>query len=210
MDVLNKRNTELINEIQQYEYTDKKNTKRIAELEKLVAELKTSLKKRDGLIVGIVDSLMPQLVKDRGQLTTEDQNQVYTQAEKNNLISNIKRSLQDNIRFIRVTTLEPNDLNEIKSQQQKFSEFWGDTGLKLIDIYSKKNERAQELRQIDSLYSLWNKSVSQEAWTNIKAEFAYNGINLMDFNNGDKFTGVITSFIDVFIGKQNDRREPHQ
>ena len=196
VDALNKRNTELINQIQQYEYTNKKNTKKIAQLEKLVAELKTSLKKRDDLIVGIVDSLMPQLMKNQGQLTTEDQNQVYSQAEKNNLISNIKRSLQDNIRFIKVTTLEPNDLNEIKSQQQKFSEFWGDTGLKLIDIYTKKNERTRELRQIDSLYSLWHRSVSQEAWINIKAEFTYNGINLVDFNNGDKFTSVIISFID--------------
>ena len=196
VDALNKRNTELINQIQQYEYTNKKNTKKITQLEKLVTELKSSLKKRDDLIVGIVDSLMPQLIKDRGQLTAEDKNLVFEQAEKHSLISNIKRSLQDNIRFIRVTTLEPNDLNEIKNEQQKFSEFWRNTGIKLVDIYSGKKEKTMELGQIDSLYSLWIKSVAQEAWTNIKAEFAYNGIKLVDFNNGDEFTSVITSFID--------------
>ncbi|MEJ2734172.1 MAG: hypothetical protein P8189_11510, partial [Anaerolineae bacterium] len=61
VDALNKRNTELINQIQQYEFTSKRNSKRVAELEKLVAQLKFSMKRRDELITGIVDSLMPQL-----------------------------------------------------------------------------------------------------------------------------------------------------
>lgn len=196
VDALNKRNTDLINQIQQYEFINKKNAKKLAELESLVAELKTSLKQRDELIIGIVDSLMPQLMKEPGLLTSEDKDKVYQQAEKNNVLLNVKRSLQDNIRFIKVTTLEPNDLNEIKSEQGKFSDFWGDTGLKLIDIYSKKNEKAQELREIDSLYSVWIKTVAREAWGNIKAEFAFNGINLVDFKNGEQFTNVVTSFID--------------
>jgi len=196
VDALNKRNTELINQIQQYEYTSKRNSKKVVELEKLVTQLKSSLKRRDELIVGIVDSLIPQLNKGSGQLTSEDKNNVYSQVEKNDVLSNVKRSLQDNIRFIRVTTLEPEDLNEIKNQQEKFSKFWKDMGIKLTDIYSGKNKKTKELKDIDSLFSLWNESVANEAWTNIKVEFAYNGIHLIDFNNGEKFTSVITSFID--------------
>ena len=196
VDALNKRNTELINQIQQYEFTSKRNSKRVAELEKLVAQLKFSMKRRDELITGIVDSLMPQLNKGSQQLSSEDKNNVYTQVEKNNVLSNVKRSLQDNIRFIRVTTLEPEDLNEIKNQQDKFSKFWKDLGLKLTDIYAENNKKAKEIKDIDSLFSLWNEAVTNEAWTNIKAEFAYNGIQLVDFNNGEKFTTVITSFID--------------
>jgi hypothetical protein len=70
VDALNKRNTELINQIQQYEYTSKRNSKKVVELEKLVTQLKSSLKRRDELIVGIVDSLIPQLNKGSGQLTS--------------------------------------------------------------------------------------------------------------------------------------------
>ena len=194
--LLNKRNTELMNKIQEYEYANRKNSKKVAELEKLVSELKTSLKKRDDLIVGIVDSLMPQLKKEQTQLSSEERGQIYIEAERNNVLANVKRSLQDNIRFIRITALEPTDLNEIRMQQQDFLEFWQDTGLKLVDIYAKKNERSGEIKEIDSLFTLWNKSLGREAWTNIKTEFGYNDINLVEFVNGDEFNNVLNSFID--------------
>jgi len=79
---LNNRNTELINQIQELEYVNKKNAKEIAELKKLVNSLRSSLKRRDDLIISIVDSLMPQLTPDRTKLNSEEQNQVYVEAEK--------------------------------------------------------------------------------------------------------------------------------
>src|SRR3972149_3042961 len=194
--LLNKRNTELMNKIQEYEYANRKNSKKVAGLEQLVSELKTSLKKRDDLIVGIVDSLMPQLKKEQTQLSSEERGQIYIEAERNNVLANVKRSLQDNIRFIKITALEPTDLNEIRMQQQDFLEFWQDTGLKLVDIYAKKNERSGEIKEIDSLFTLWNKFLEREAWTNIKTEFGYNDINLVEFVNGDEFNNVLNSFID--------------
>ena len=112
--ILNQRNTELINKIQEYEYVNKKNAKKIAELENLVASLRASLKRRDELILSIVDSLMPSLTPERTALTPEEQNQVYIEAEKGNVLANVKKSLQDNIQFIKVTSLEPEDLAEIK------------------------------------------------------------------------------------------------
>ena len=148
------------------------------------------------MIVGIVDSLMPQLMTTPDKLTSEDRDNIYTQSEKNNILSNVKRSLQDNIRFIHVTALESTDLNEIKWQQKKLTNFWSDTGLKLVNVYSEKKVKADELEEIDSLFSLWDSSINQEAWSNIKAEFSYNNINLVDFKSGEQFTSVVTSFID--------------
>ena len=122
--VLNKRNTNLINKIQEYEYINKKDSKKIVELNRLVNNLKLSLRKRDEVIISLVDSLMPQLMKDQEQLNLAEGNLVYIEVEKNNLLANVKRSLQDNIRFIEVTALEPDDLKEIKKQQDRFLVFW--------------------------------------------------------------------------------------
>jgi len=36
-------------------------------------------------------------------------------------------------------------------------------------------------------------------WKNIREEFAYNNINLIEFTNGEEFTTVLTSFIDDAI-----------
>jgi nucleoid DNA-binding protein len=197
--ILNQRNTELINKIQEYEYVNKKNAKKIAELENLVASLRTSLKRRDELILSIVDSLMPTLTPERTALTPEEQNQVYIEAEKGNVLANIKKSLMDNIKFIEVTALEPNDLSEIKKQQRDFSNFWQYEGVKLVDVYTVKKQKSNEIRQIDSLFTFWYWTLDYEAWINIKAEFAFNDILLLEFTNGDEFTNVVTSYIDEEI-----------
>lgn len=196
---LNNRNTELINQIQELEYVNKKNAKEIAELKKLVYSLSSSLKRRDELIISIVDSLMPQLTPDRTMLTSEEQNQVYVEAEKNNVLASVKNSLQDNIQFIKVTALEPDDLREIKKQQKDFANFWQYDGVKLVDVYSEKKQKANEIKEIDSLFTQWFWALDYEAWINIKAEFAFNEIYLLEFSNGDEFTNILTSFIDEEI-----------
>lgn len=197
--LLNKRNTELMNKIQEYEYSDKKDVNKVAELDALVRELKRSLRKRDELIIGIVDSLLPQPMMEQTQLSSQERNSIYIEAEKNNVLSNVKRSLLDNVRFIELTTLEPDDLNEIKKQQNQFAEFWQNSGAKLIDIYAGKNKKSKEIKEIDSLFSMWNLSLEQEVWRNIREEFAYNNINLIEFTNGEEFTNVLISFIDDAI-----------
>ena len=197
--LLNKRNAELMNKIQEYEYTDKKDVNNAAELDALVKELMRSLRKRDELIVGIVDSLLPQPMMEQTQLSSQEMNSIYIEAERNNVLSNVKRSLLDNIRFIELTSLEPGDLTEIKKQQNQFVEFWRDAGTKLVDIYAGKNKKSKEIKEIDSLFSMWNFTLEQEAWRNIREDFAYNNINLIEFTNGEEFTNVLTSFIDEAI-----------
>jgi hypothetical protein len=197
--ILNNRNTQLLNKIQEYEYVNKKNTKKIAELEKLVSSLRTSLKRRDELILGIVDSLMPQLTPERTEFTPEEQNQVYVEAEKGNVLANINKSLQDNIQFLKVTALEPEDLSEIKKQQRDFSNFWQYEGVKLVDVYTEKKQKANEIWEIDSLFTLWYWALDYEAWINIREVFAFNDIYLLEFTNGDEFTNVLTSHIDEDI-----------
>ena len=197
--LLNKRSAELMNKIQEYEYAGKKDVNKSAELDALVNELKRSLRKRDELIVGIVDSLLPQPIMVQTQLSSQEMNSIYIEAERNNVLSNVKHSLLDNIRFIELTSLEPGDLTEIKKQQNQFVEFWQVAGTKLVDIYAGKNKKSKEIKEIDSLFSMWNFTLEQVAWSNIREEFAYNNINLIEFTNGEEFTKELTSFIDDAI-----------
>jgi len=197
--LLNKRNAELMNKIQEFEYADKEDVKKIAELDGLVAELKRSIRKRDDLIVGIVDSLLPQPMREQAQLSSQERNSIYVESEKNNVLSNVKLSLLDNIKFIELTALEPDDLTEIKKQQNQFAEFWQGAGTNLVDIYAGENKNSKEIKEIDSLFSIWDFTLQQEVWGNIRDEFVYNNINLIEFTNGEEFTNVLTSFIDEAI-----------
>ena len=197
--LLNKRNTKMMNKIQEFEYSNKKDVNKITELEGMVRELKRSLIKRDEVIISIVDSLMPLPMMELTQLSSQERNLIYIEAENNNVLSNVKLSLLDNIKFLELTTLESGDLTEIKKQQNQFADFWQDAGTKLVDIYAGKNKRSKEIKEIDSLFSVWNFALEQEAWRNIREEFAYNNINLIEFTNGEEFTNVLTSFIDEAI-----------
>jgi len=197
--LLNKRNTLLMNKIQEFEYSDKKDVDKITELEEVVKALKKSLRKRDELIISIVDSLLPQPLMEQSQLSLQERNAIYVEAEKNNVLSNVKLALQDNIKFLELTSLESGDLIEIKKQQNQFVKFWQDTGPKIVDIYAGENNKGKEIKEIDSLFSIWDFTLEQEVWKNIREQFTYNNINLIEFTNGEEVTNVISSYIDDAI-----------
>lgn len=195
VDLLNKRNNELLNRITVLETQRRKDAATIAELEKLVADLRATILKRDQLIFSIVDSLTPKLAGDVSSMTQQDKEQVYSQVERNNLLATVKKSLRDNSRFLEVTSLRVEDLDEIRDQQKNFVNMWQKVGPKLVDVYADKKEKSAELKEIDNLFSVWSNRIRKEAWESINEEFSLNNINLQDFNSGKDFTSIITQYI---------------
>jgi hypothetical protein len=185
----------LINQITVLESTRKKDAATIEKLEKLVADLRTTILKRDQLIFSIVDSLTPKLAGDVSTMTQQDKEQVYSQVEKNNLLAVVKKSLRDNSRFLEVTSLKASDLGAVKNEQQNFVTMWRKIGPKLVDVYATKGDKSAELKDIDNLFNVWSNRIKKEAWESINEEFSLNNINLQNFNNGDDFTNVITQYI---------------
>ncbi len=195
VDLLNQRNNELINQITKLESQRRKDAATIEKLENLVSDLQNTLRKRDELIFGIIDSLTPKLAGDVSTMTQQDKEQVYSQVEKNNILAVVKKSLRDNSRFLEVTSLNSEDLEKVKQQQQTFGTMWKKVGPKLVDVYTGKGDKAAELNDIDNLYGIWTDKIRREAWESINEEFSLNNLNLRGFNNGNDFTAVITTFI---------------
>lgn len=195
VDELNKKNAELLNQIQLLEVQRKKDAETIARLEKLVNELRTSLKKRDELVYAIIDSLSPKLAGDVSALTQKEKEQIIAETEKKNVLYIVKKSLRDNTRFLEVTTLKPEDLKDVKEQQSNFVSMWQKVGPKLVDVYAGKKDKAQELKDIDALFTSWKSGIQREAWESIREDFALNNINLQSFYNGNEFTEIISAFI---------------
>lgn len=195
IDLLNKRNNELINQITVLESQRRKDAATIEKLEKLVSDLRTTILKRDQLIFSIVDSLTPKLAGDVSSMTQQDKEQVYSQVEKNNLLATVKKSLRDNSRFLEVTSLKANDLGDVKDEQRNFVAMWRKVGTKLVDVYADKKDKSEELREIDNLFSVWSNRINKEAWESINEEFSLNNINLQSFNSGKEFVDVVTTFV---------------
>lgn len=212
MDVLNKKNDELLNQIARLESLRKKDAETIAQLESLVSNLRATILKRDELIFGIIDSLTPKLAADVSTMTPQDKEQIYSQVEKNNIITLVKKSLRDNRRFLEVTSLKANDLVDVKKQEQEFVSMWQKVGPKLIDVYSGKGEKTNDLKEIDNLFTVWSNRINREAWESINEEFSFNNINLQNFASGKEFTTIVIKFITDEIKNYGvkDKKESEQ
>ncbi len=198
VEFLNQRNNELLVQVQKLEDQRQKDAKTIKKLENLVAELRSSIRERDNLVLSMIDSLMPPTMKDKENLTIEDKDMVASEEKKDNVLSNVKTTIRDNIRFIQATSLKPKDLESIREQQKDFVTKWQKVGVRLVEVYAEDGNKTEELKQIDELFSEWSTVVKQEAWESIIDEFSLNGIELMGFKNGAEFTNSV----DMFIGDE--------
>ena len=195
VEFLNARNNELLLQVRTLESQKQKDAKMIKKLQNLVAELRSSIQKRDNLVLSMIDSLMPPTVRDQEALTVEDKNMVATEEEKQNVLNNVKTTIRDNIRFMQVTSLKPDDLNSIREQQKDFASKWQKVGVKLVEVYAEDGKKTEELKQIEVLFDNWYAAVTREAWDSINEEFSLNGIELRNFKNGEEFTNSIEMFI---------------
>lgn len=207
VDKLNTRNSELINQIAAIESVRGKDAETIERLNRLVNELQNSLLERDKLVLSIVDSLIPHIDVDVSALTADEKQKIVSSLENNFVLNNVKRSLRDHIRFLDVTTLTPDDINEIKEQQDEFVSTWQKIGVRLVEVYSNTKDKSAELKEIDALFSNWQATIKNEAWNSIREEFAINNIFLQDFNSGQGFQVEITRYIDEQFANYEDQIE---
>jgi hypothetical protein len=128
-------------------------------------------------------------------LTAEDKNVVAAEEQRDNVLKNIKTTINDNLRFMEITSLKPDDLSAIKNQQADFAIKWKKVGTKLVEVYADDKNKTEELEQIDDLFKNWYSAVAREAWNSINEEFSLNGIELRSFKNGNEFTGSVELFI---------------
>lgn len=194
-DQINQRNNELISQVSLLEEQSKKDKQKIVLLEKSVSELRASIKKRDDLVVTMIDSLIPASSRVNN-MSLEQKQKVISEAKKVNLISNITRSIRDNIKFIELTKLNPNDIEQMKKQEEDFAKMWRNVGPKIIDIYSERGENINHLKEIDSAFTEWHYAINNEPWNTIREDYAKYNINLPKFSSGKQFVQAMDLYID--------------
>jgi len=196
VDTLNSKNNELLASLEKLESLSGKNDKQLRRLNNLIADLRTSLQKRDALVMSMVDSLLPPVMREKPMLSSEEKEKITSDVEKDNILTNVKTTIKDNIKYLDLTSLQPEDIAELQQQQVDFSNTWSRIGAKLVEVYSDDKTRARELREIDSLFTLWTASVKQEAWNSIREVFSEKGVPLRNFSDGEEFTNSVNRYIE--------------
>lgn len=193
---LNERNKDLIAKIDALRRQADKDAATIAALNNLIAQLKSNLEKRDLLIRDIIDSLVLDLAKTPAALNEAEKAGYRLKIENAELFFNIERTLTDNIHFMRITELKPEDLAEIKKQQTEFGKLWRRISPKLSEIYLDKKEKEEQLANINNLFYEWKSRVDKEIWNSIYVEFRSKELPLLPFNNGEEFVYSVKSFVE--------------
>lgn len=189
-------NKNLIGQIKQLNLKASKDAATISSLQKLVAQLKANIQQRDLLVRDIVDSLLSEFIKTPSTLNDAEKTAIIAKIDSKNLFYNIQRTIADNVQFMKVTQMLPNDLSEMKKQYRDFNKVWKQIGPKLSDVYLNRKEKAQEIANIDAMFSEWNARVTEEMWAQINKLFRDKQISILPFRSGDQFVNSIKSFVD--------------
>lgn len=193
---LSQKNQDLIGQIRQLNLKVDKDAATIASLQNLIAQLKNNIQQRDLLVRDIVDSLLTEFVKAPSTLNEAEKQNFISKIDSRNLFYNIERTISDNIQFMRVTRLMPEDLSEMKKQYNDFNKVWKQIGPKIAEVYLSKREKAVEIANIDNMFNDWNQRINEEIWTQVNKLFREKQISILQFNSGEQFTNNTVSFID--------------
>jgi hypothetical protein len=173
----------------------------------VINKLRQNLIDRDEVIFALVDSLFLQYDKNIANMTDVEKQSIYGKLERRNVFTGLKKSIEDNLKFLRSTNLTPADYVEIARQNNQFTSQWKGVGPKLANIYLSGKKKTDEVAQIDSLLGVWSKEVDRSNWGTLNTILTKNGINIKPFNNGDEFTTNFTGYIDELIKNEMDEPE---
>jgi len=206
---LNDKNLTLLNDIKELNRLRSNDSAKISELRSKVRVLGKQIKERDNLVLGVVDSLLNDFVNKKEPITDASRYKLERTINSRDLFTNIKRTLNDNIDFLDVTVFTPEDLLELKTQNQKFREVWDKLGPQLTQFYLNKAEKRTELQTINKLFQRWDEKIDTSVWQSIDYHFKAYDVKLMPFNSGNEFTANILAFITLEINSA-EKKQPEE
>ena len=164
-----------------------------------INKLRLNLKERDNLIFALVDSLFMQYDKSVASMSDVEKQGISGKLERRNVLTEIKKSITDNLRFLESTNLTPNDYSEIARQHQRFASQWKGLGPKLTSIYLTGKQKKNEVTVVDSLLSTWSAQVDLGIWKSLASLLRKGNIQLKPFSNSADFTTNFLEYIDTEI-----------
>lgn len=193
--IMNERNADLLSRIKEYQAIGGKDTKSLTELRNLVDDLRKSLKQRDELVRSIVDSLLSDFIKHPMSLNAAEKQNIFDKIETGNLFYNIEKTVRDNMDFLNVTELDPQDLGELKEDQVRFYNMWKKMGPRLADVYIERGQRAGEVAYITNLFAQWNQKLDAQIWERVHRTLKEDNVQVRRFQDGNEFTRIMKEYI---------------
>jgi hypothetical protein len=144
----------------------------------------------------MIDSLLSEFGKKPMSLNKDELRQVYQKMESENFISNIEKTVLDNMEFLDVMQLNPSDLGELKEDQVQFYGIWSKLGNKISEYYTGTTDN---VTYIESLFSQWGDKIDDKIWQEVNEVFWQNNIEIESFNSSHSFIKSVFTYVDTQI-----------
>jgi hypothetical protein len=181
-----------------------------ASLRQTSRRLTASLRARDRLIFALMDSIFLSYRKD-SDLQKESLSRRIEQADAVDRVYDIA---VDNVRFLQLTRLEPQDYADVIALFEKFNARW--TGLrdKIVDVTTSTRDLSGKesdvdpdsgvAAPVDSVLTVWKEELDVLFWNEILNEFTARNIQIGPFRNGREFSEKIGSYIEDLRARDED------
>jgi hypothetical protein len=165
-------------------------------LRNMIVRLRQGLQDRDALIFALTDSLFLQYDKNIADMKDVEKQGLLGKIERFNVLSNVKRSIMDNVTFLESTQLKGNDLVTMVRQQRHFQSQWSGIGPKLAVVYLNGKTKKNEVAIVDSMISVWGDKVDGAMWRSLNVLIKEKGFTVKEFTYGEEFGMNFTAFLD--------------
>lgn len=167
----------------------------IDSLKGVIAKLQKGLKDRDQMIFALVDSLFMQYSKEVDQMADTEKRGLAIRMDRNNVVTSVKTSIENNLKFLERAELKGGDLAAILQEQQRFSSQWKGLGPKLTSLYLNSKQRAKELATVDTLLAKWSATATDAYWRGVNAAFSSRQIAVKPIASGNDLVSNLTAYV---------------
>ncbi len=171
-------------------------------LRKVIGQLQKGIKERDQMIFALVDSLFQQYVKPVDQLADTEKRGLALRMDRNNIVTGVKSSIENNLRFLERAELKGGDLAAVLQEHQRFSSQWKGLGPKLASIYLSNKQKAKELAAVDTLLAAWSAKANDAYWRGVNAAFSSKQIPVKPIASGNDLVSNLAAYVNEHMAAE--------
>jgi hypothetical protein len=171
-------------------------------LRNVIGQLQKGIKERDQMIFALVDSLFQQYAKPVDQMADTEKRGLSLRMDRNNIITGVKSSIENNLKFLERAELKGSDLAAILQEHQRFSSQWKGLGPKLASIYLSNKQKAKELAAVDTLLAAWSAKANDAYWRGVNAAFAAKQIPVKPIASGSDLVSNLAAYVNEQLASE--------
>jgi hypothetical protein len=172
--------------------------------------LSASLRARDRLIFALMDSIFLSYRKD-SDLQKESLSRRIEQADALDRVYDIA---VDNVRFLQLTRLEPQDYADVIALYEQFNGRWTGLREKIVDVSTSTRDLSRKKTEadleknvaapVDSVLSVWRGNLDGLFWSEILTEFTIRNIPIGSFSTGREFSKKVEAYVQDVRARDED------